>query len=76
MDVAVIVAALILNPIARRKRAAQASEPAQMIEATTVLTGDAGGSRSPEKSDPESGGVPSMGGTPTEVSGPRKGFAA
>lgn len=55
MDAAIVIAALILNPIARRKRAAQVSHPVPMVEAPTVSTGDTRGSNSPEKSDLESG---------------------
>ena len=51
MDGAVVVAALILNPIARRKRAAQGSEPVQTAEVLTMATGGAEGSNSTEKSD-------------------------
>lgn len=58
MDTAIVVAALILNPIARRKRAAEASEPVQMAEAPTASTNGSGGSESPEKSDPKLGGEP------------------
>jgi hypothetical protein len=52
-----VVAALILNPIARRKRAAEASVPVQIAEAPTTPSSGLGGSNSPEKSDLESGGV-------------------
>lgn len=63
MDGGIVVAAFILNPIARRKRAVQASEPAaQMVEGPTISTSGSGGSNSPEKSDPESGNRPAMGG--------------
>jgi hypothetical protein len=57
MDGAIVVAALILNPIARRKRAAQASELIQIAEAPTISTGTGGteGSNPLEKSDLESG---------------------
>ena len=59
MDGAVVVAALILNPIARRKRA-RAPELVQVIEApiVSVLTNGDGGSSTPEKSDPELGEKP------------------
>ena len=56
MDGAVVIAALILNPTARRKRVAQASEPAPMPEATVVSASDVRGSNPPEKSDPKTGG--------------------
>jgi hypothetical protein len=52
MDGAIVIAALILNPIARRKRAAQASEPVEIVGAPINSTG---GSNSPEESDFESG---------------------
>ena len=51
MDTAIIIAALILNPIARRKRAALASEPVSMAGASPVSTSGTGGSNPPEKSD-------------------------
>lgn len=56
MDGAVVIAALILNPIARRRRAAQASEPVRMAEASAVSASDVRGSTPPEKSDPKTGG--------------------
>jgi len=60
MDGAVVIAALILNPIARRKRAARAPELVQVIEApiVRVLTKGAEGSNTPEKSDLELGDKP------------------
>jgi len=58
MDTAIVIAALILNPIARRKRAAEASEPVQVAEAPTPSSSGSGNSNSPAKSDPESGGLP------------------
>ncbi|KAF9780298.1 PQ loop repeat-domain-containing protein [Thelephora terrestris] len=36
MDTAIVIAAIILNPIARRKRATQAFEPARMEEVTMI----------------------------------------
>ena len=61
MDMLVVIAALILNPIARRKRAAQASESAQMVEAPPTSASDTGGSNSTGKSDLESGVGPAAG---------------
>lgn len=56
MDGAIVVAALILNPIARRKRVAEASVSVQIAEAPTASSGTGfGGSNSPEKVDLESG---------------------
>jgi len=51
-----VIAALILNPIARRKRAVEVSEPVQMVEALTASSSGPEGSSSPGKSDLESGG--------------------
>lgn len=56
MDTAIVIAALILNPIAKRKRASETSEAVQMAEAPTILSNGSGSSSSPEKSDLESGG--------------------
>lgn len=58
MDTAIVIAALILNPIARRKRAAEAAEPMQVVEVPVISTGGTGGPNSPEKSDLESGNSP------------------
>lgn len=58
MDGAIVIAALILNPIARRKRAAEAVEPAQEVAAAGSSTAGLGGSSTPEKTDLESGGGP------------------
>ena len=55
-----MIAALVLNPIARRKRAALVAEPAQVVTANSSTSGP-GGSNSPEKSDLESGGSPVAG---------------
>ena len=56
MDGAIVVAALILNPIARRKRVAEASVSVQIAEVPTASSGTGfGGSNSPEKVDLESG---------------------
>jgi len=52
-----VIAALILNPIARRKGAALVAEPTQMVT-TNSSTNGPGVSGSPEKSDLESGGSP------------------
>lgn len=56
MDAAIVVAALILNPIARRKRAAEASVSVQITEAPTTSSIGFGGSNSPERTDLESAG--------------------
>jgi len=58
MDTAIVVAALILNPIARRKRAAEISEPVQMAEAPTTSSSGPGDWNSPGGSDLESGSGP------------------
>lgn len=63
MDAAIVIAALILNPIARRKRAAQVSDPVPTVEAPIVSAGDTGGSNSPEKFDLESGSRLVVGGS-------------
>lgn len=57
MDAAIVIAALILNPIAKRKRAALVAEPAQVVTASSLTSGP-GGSSSPEMSDLGSGGGP------------------
>lgn len=57
MDTAIVIAALILNPIARRKRAARTPEVAE-VQIVTVLTNGAGGSNSPERFDLELGDRP------------------
>jgi len=58
MDAAIVVAALILNPIARRKRAAEASVSVQIVETPTTPSSGFGGSNSPKKTDLELGGGP------------------
>ena len=58
MDGAIVIAALVLNPIARRKRAAGTAEPAQAVEIPTASTSGSGDSNPPEKSDLESGDRP------------------
>ena len=63
MDGVIVIAALILNPIAKRKRAALIAEPAQVVTAGSS-TGSPGTSNSPEKSDLESGGSPVSGTNP------------
>ena len=50
-----MIAALILNPIAKRKRAAGTAEPVQVTEAPTASISGSGDLNSPEKSDLESG---------------------
>ena len=76
MDGAIVIAALILNPIARRKRAAQASEPViQMTEAPTNSNGGTGGSNSPERSDLESGDRSVVGKKLARVYGSRQDLA-
>ena len=51
MDMSIVVAALVLNPIARRKRAVQTSELMLVAEASiiSVFAGHTGGPDSPEK---------------------------
>ena len=59
MDTAIVIAALVLNPIARRKRTAETFGPLEEVaEAPTTLSSSSGGPNSPEKSDFESGGGP------------------
>jgi hypothetical protein len=59
LDGVIVVAALILNPTASRKRAAEASKPAaQMGEAQTTPSGGSEGLNPPGKSDLESGRRP------------------
>ena len=58
MDTAVVIAALILNPIARRKRTTETFGPLEVAEGPTILSSGSGGPNSPEKSDFESGGGP------------------
>lgn len=58
MDGAIVIAALILNPLARRKRAAEVSELVQLEEAPTALSDGSEGSNPLEKSDLESGSRP------------------
>jgi len=59
MDTAIVIAALILNPIARRKRTAESFGPLEEVaDAPTTLSSGSGGPNSPEKSDFESGGGP------------------
>jgi len=58
MDGAIVIAALILNPIARRKRSTEASDGVQIAETLTTSSSGFGGSNSPEKADLESGGGP------------------
>ncbi|KAF9780299.1 PQ loop repeat-domain-containing protein [Thelephora terrestris] len=62
MDMAIVIAALVLNPMARRKRAARSSELVQVAEvpAVNVLTSGIGGSNPAEKSDLELGEKPIM----------------
>lgn len=60
MDTAIVIAALILNPIAKRKRAAQGSEPVNIAEEPTISTSDTGSPSTPEKSDLESGDGPAV----------------
>lgn len=72
MDGAIVVAALILNPIARRKRAAQASEPVQVAEAPTIYSSGTRDSNSPGKSDLESGARPAVGRDLAGVRGSRQ----
>ena len=76
MDVAVVVAALILNPIARRKRAAQASEPSQMAEAPAILTSGIEGSNHPGEYVTGWGYRPAMGRNSTGVRGSRQDLVA
>jgi len=66
MDGAIVIAALILNPIARRKRAAEVAEP---VRVATSSTSDPGGSSSAEKSDLESGGSPVADENPAQTRG-------
>lgn len=56
MDSAIVIAAIILNPIARRKRAAQTAQSVQVIDTPTASTSGTGGSNFPEKSDLEASG--------------------
>ena len=58
MDAAIVAAALILNPIARRKRASEASVSVQTAETPTTSSAGFGGFNSPERADLESGGGP------------------
>ena len=60
MDGAIVIAALILNPIARRKRAALVAEPTLVVTAGSSTSGP-GSSNLPEKSELESGGSPVAG---------------
>ena len=60
-DLVVVIAALVLNPIARRKRAAQASKPVPMVKAPIILISGAEGSNSPKKSDLVSSDRPAVG---------------
>jgi len=65
MDGAIVIAALILNPIAKRKRVAEASVSVQTAEAPTAPSGTGfGGSNSPENVDLESGRGPVVDKTP------------
>lgn len=58
MDSAIVVAALILNPIARRKRAAGAGEAVQVVEGPIASASGPRDSSSPEKLDLELGDSP------------------
>lgn len=58
MDAVIVVAALILNPIARRKRAAEASKPAMQLGEVQTIRGGFEGSNPPDESDLESGRRP------------------
>jgi len=58
MDTAIVIAALILNPIARRKRVAEAAEPVRVADVPTISTSGNGDSNTTEKSDHESGDRP------------------
>ena len=58
MDAIIVIAALILNPIARRKRAMGSVQSVQVAEASTAAISGSGDSISPEKSDLESGDQP------------------
>ena len=60
MDGAIVIAALILNPIAKRKRAAEDSVSVQITEVPTISSSGFGGSNSPERADLESGGGPAV----------------
>ena len=62
MDGAIVIAALILNPIARRKRASEASKDVQIALVPTASSNGFGGSNSPENADLESGSGPVVGG--------------
>ena len=69
MSSVIVIAALVLNPIARRKRTARTSELVQVAEAPTfnVLTSDTGGSDSRDKSDLELGEKQVVGGNLAQV---------
>jgi hypothetical protein len=72
MDAVIVIAALTLNPIARRKRVAESSEPVPLAGAP-VSPNDSGRSTSPEKSDLESGGRPVLDDDVAGVRGSRQG---
>lgn len=67
--IGIIIAALVLNPIAKRKRSVQTSKLVQVAEVpmVNILTSDAGDSGSPEKSDLELGENLIGGGNMTEA---------
>ena len=69
MDMVIITAALILNPIARRKRAARTSALVQVVEVPSVgiLTSGIGSSDSAGESDLELGKKPTGSGNLAEV---------
>ena len=58
MDAIIVIAALILNPIARRKRAMGSVQSVQVAEASAAAISGSRDSISPEKSDLESGDRP------------------
>jgi len=65
MVTVIMIAALVLNPIARRKRAAQTS--VEEVLTGSVLTSGIGGSDSPDKSDLEMGDKLPLGGNLAEA---------
>ena len=56
MDMVIVIAALILNPIAKRKRVAETVGPVQIVKVPTSST--VGSGDPPEKPDLESGDRP------------------